>query len=68
MLNTSTRSRISEVYLDEPNILGVAAEALPAAHEPILPDQTMGVATDPAVENEQVMRYRTNKSAAHIER
>jgi len=34
--------------LDEANVLGVAAEALPAAHEPILPDQSMGVSTDPA--------------------
>jgi len=35
-------------YLDESDVLGVAAEALPAAHEPILPDQPMGVSTDPA--------------------
>mgnify|MGYP006913719574 CR=1 FL=1 len=35
-------------YLDEADVLGVAAEALPAAHEPILPDQPMGVSTDPA--------------------
>ena len=30
-------------YLDEADVLGVAAEALPAAHEPVLPDQAMGV-------------------------
>ena len=34
--------------LDEANVLGVAAETLPAAHQPILPDQSMGVSTDPA--------------------
>jgi len=39
------------VYLDEANVLGVAAEALPAAHQPILPDQSMRVATDPAANN-----------------
>ena len=36
------------VYLDEANVLGVAAEALPAAHQPVLPDQSMRVRTDPA--------------------
>jgi hypothetical protein len=36
------------VYLDKANVLGVAAEALPAAHQPILPDETMRVRTDPA--------------------
>ena len=30
-------------YLDEANVLGVAAEALPAAHEPVLSDQAVGV-------------------------
>ena len=30
-------------YLDESDVLGVAAEALPAAHEPVLPDQAVGV-------------------------
>jgi hypothetical protein len=30
-------------YLDEADVLGVAAEALPAAHEPVLPDQAVGV-------------------------
>jgi len=39
---------MSSAVLDEANVLGVAAEALPAAHEPILPDQPMGVSTDPA--------------------
>jgi hypothetical protein len=37
-----------DVYLDEANVLGVAAEALPAAHQPILPDQSMRVTTHPA--------------------
>ena len=36
-------------YLDESNLLGVAAEALPAAHEPVLTDQAMGIAADTAV-------------------
>jgi hypothetical protein len=35
-------------YLDEANVLGVAAEALPAAHQPVLPNQTVRVGTDPA--------------------
>jgi len=30
-------------YLDEADVLGVAAEALPAAHEPVLPDEAVGV-------------------------
>lgn len=30
-------------YLDEADVLGVAAEALPAAHEAVLPDQAVGV-------------------------
>jgi len=34
--------------LDEANVLGVAAEALPAAHQPVLPDQAMRVAADTA--------------------
>jgi hypothetical protein len=38
----------ARVYLDEANVLGVAAEALPAAHEAVLPDQSMGVRTDTA--------------------
>jgi hypothetical protein len=45
------------IYLDEANILGVAAEALPAAHEPILPDQPMRVPADPAAKNEQACCY-----------
>jgi len=32
-------------YLNEANFLGIAAEALPAAHEPILADQAMRVTT-----------------------
>jgi hypothetical protein len=39
---------MSSAVLDEADVLGVAAEALPAAHEPILPDQSMGVRTHPA--------------------
>jgi hypothetical protein len=35
-------------YLDEANFLGVAAEALPAAHQPVLSDQAMRVAADTA--------------------
>lgn len=38
-------------HLDESDFLGVAAETLPAAHEPILPNQTMRVSTDSAVRN-----------------
>lgn len=37
--------------LDESNFFGVAAEALPAAHEPILSDQPMRVSTNPADPN-----------------
>jgi hypothetical protein len=44
--NVSTVEK--QEYLDEANVLGIAAEALPAAHEPILPDQSMRVGTDPA--------------------
>jgi hypothetical protein len=40
-------SQLSTV-LDEANVLGVAAEALPAAHEPVLPDQAMRVAANTA--------------------
>ena len=40
-INTST-------VLDEANFLGVAAEALSAAHKPILPDQSMWVTTHTA--------------------
>jgi hypothetical protein len=59
LLKNSLKIRIRRVYLDEANVLGVAAEALPAAHEAILPDQTMRVATDPAAKNEQASQYRT---------
>ena len=41
-------SHCTSAVLDEANVLGVAAEALPAAHQPILPDQSMRVGTDPA--------------------
>jgi hypothetical protein len=44
------------VYLDEANVLGVAAEALPAAHQPILPDETMRVRTDPAAKTQTCSR------------
>ena len=46
-------------YLDEANVLGVAAEALPAAHEPILPDQPMGVSTDPAAKYKCIQSYHS---------
>ena len=46
-------------YLDEANVLGVAAEALPAAHEPILPDQPMGVSTDPAAKCKCIQSYHS---------
>jgi hypothetical protein len=49
-----------DVYLDESNVLGVAAEALPAAHQPILPDQSMRVATHPAAKNEQIWGQENN--------
>ena len=45
---------VAAAYLDEPNVLGVAAETLPAAHQPILPDQSMGVPTDPATKNNKL--------------
>jgi hypothetical protein len=32
--------------LDEADVLGVAAEALAAAHQPVLPDKTMRVRAD----------------------
>jgi hypothetical protein len=35
-------------YLDEANVLGVAAEALSAAHEPVLSDQAVGVSAHTA--------------------
>ena len=47
------------VYLDEANVLGVAAEALPATHQPILPDQSMRVTTHPAA-TENKFRVRKN--------
>lgn len=34
--------------LDKANLLGVAAEALPAAHETIFPNNSMRVSADPA--------------------
>ena len=34
--------------LDKTNFLGIAAEALPAAHQTIFPDQPMRVSADPA--------------------
>lgn len=37
-----------DFYLDESNLLGVAAEALSAAVETILPDQSMGIPTHTA--------------------
>ena len=46
-------------YLDEANVLGVAAEALPAAHESILPDQSMGVSTDLAAKYKCIQSYHS---------
>ena len=34
--------------LDKTDFLGIAAEALPAAHQTIFPDQPMRVSADPA--------------------
>jgi len=36
------------VYLNEANFLGIAMEALPAAHKAILPDQSMRIAAHTA--------------------
>jgi len=36
------------MYLDEANFLGIATEALPAAHKAILPDQSMWIPTHSA--------------------
>ena len=43
------------MYLDEANFLGIATEALPAAHKAILPDQSMWIPTHTAA------RERENK-------
>ena len=52
LLRHTSPSRINKLklltVLDESNLLGVAAEALPAAHEPVLADQTVGVSTHAA--------------------
>lgn len=40
-------------YLNEANFLGVAAEALSAAHQTVLSDQPMGVPTDTAVKKNE---------------
>ena len=37
-------------YLDKTNFLGIATEALPAAHQSILPDQPMRVTTNSAAQ------------------
>jgi hypothetical protein len=63
LLKNLLKSRIRQVYLDEANVLGIAAEALPAAHEPVLPDQTMRVDTDPAGKNEQASQYSVQNSS-----
>lgn len=39
----------SKHYLNEANFLGIATEALPAAHETVLPDQPMRVSTHATV-------------------
>lgn len=43
-----------QTNLDEANLLSVAAEALPATHESILPDQPMRVSTDPADRHKKI--------------
>jgi hypothetical protein len=52
-------------YLDEADFLGVAAEALPAAHQPVLPDQAMRVAADTAAsattKNQTTARHKRIK-------
>jgi len=48
MPNLTLVAQLISAVLDEANVLGVAAEALPAAHQPVLPDQSMRVRTDPA--------------------
>ena len=40
-------------YLNESNLLSIAAEALSAAHQAILSDNTMGVSTHTAVKTNQ---------------
>jgi hypothetical protein len=40
-------------YLDEANFLGVATEALSAAHETILPDQPMGIPAHTTIQQKQ---------------
>ena len=48
MPSTEMEASCFLTVLDEANLLGIAAEALPATHEPILPDQTMWVPTNTA--------------------
>lgn len=43
-----------QTNLDEANLLSVAAEALPATHESILPDQPMRVSADPADRHKKI--------------
>lgn len=45
------------IYLDEANFLCIAAEALPAAHQSVLPDQPMRVPTHSAVQSNQIDSY-----------
>lgn len=42
-------NRFKITHLDETDFLSIAVEALPAAHEPILSDDSMGIAADTAV-------------------
>lgn len=51
-----SQQKFTDKYLNEANFLGVATEALSAAHKPVLPDYTMGVATDTAItSNDQII-------------
>ncbi len=44
-------------YLNETNFLGIATEALPTAHEAILPDNGMRIPADTAT-NEEAKQYQ----------
>ena len=45
---TQQSSKCIKTNLDEANFFGIAAEALPAAHESILSDQPVWVSANPA--------------------
>ena len=58
-----TTTRGGSIYLDEANLLGVAAEALPAAHKPILADDGVGVPAHTAVNG---VTHNTSKIVSEI--